>query len=758
MTRMMLIDAADAEETRVVITESGDVDHFDFVSKSKKQIKGNIFLGKVTRVEPSLQAAFVEYGGNKHGFLSFSEIHPDYYQIPVEDRKRLLEEAEAEAREEEEAQDGEEGEESSEPSDKKAKSSNRSKKAGVKRRGRRKVTAKKNENEEAVTPEADADEDKEQGTTQALANEVERVIASEEGDTETDADLIDEEGGAVEAVEEEEEVRKPRRPSSRRYKIQEVVRPGQILLVQVVKEERGNKGVSLSTYISLAGRYCVLMPNSHKAGGISRKIANGDDRKRLRDISSELKQLRGMNAIIRTAGIDRTRAEIKRDYEYLIKLWNQIREDALASIAPALVYEENDIIKRSIRDHYESEIETILVEGEDSYKQAKEFMKMLMPSHAPKVKRYKESNPIFTEHGVEQQLAELYHSTASLKSGGYVVINPTEALISIDVNSGRSTNERNVEETAYKTNLEACEEIARQLRLRNLGGLIVIDFIDMAYHKYRRNVERALKEALRNDRARIQVGHISTFGLLELSRQRMGASLIETTTETCPHCHGHGRVTLVESTVVQLMRNLQSFVAEHGSGEITVSVSQPVLLDLFNTHRDVLKQLEEAHEVTIIIELHTQDDRAYYQLKGQSGLRFDSLSGFARKGRGRRSRGNGRGSSGRQRSSASQEARRKEVDEEETPVEQVTDAKEHDEAPSKESSKRGSKGSKKSETGKSRRGSRKEKKAKDTSEEVVDDVVKPASNVAEETPEVEVPEDTPSPEKKRRGWWQRASG
>jgi ribonuclease E len=374
------------------------------------------------------------------------------------------------------------------------------------------------------------------------------------------------------------------------------------------------------------------MPNSPKGGGISRKIGSGDDRKRLREISDELKEMRGMSAIIRTAGMDRSKAEIKRDYEYLIKLWNQVREDALASIAPALVYEENDIIKRSIRDHYDGQLEAIIVQGDAAYKKAKEFMKLLMPSHAAKIKHYKEGVPLFAHYGVEAMLNTLYRPTAPLKSGGYLVINPTEALISVDVNSGRSTNEKNVEETAYRTNLEACAELARQLRLRNLGGLIVVDFIDMAYHKYRRNVEKALKDALKNDRAKIQIGHISTFGLLELSRQRIGSSLEESTTQPCAACNGTGRVPRPDAIILQLLRNLQHFLSEHGEGGVvTISLAQALLLELLNDHAEMVSKLRHDFKVDISFELHPDDKNTSYLFKGRNGLRFDSEQGYGNK-------------------------------------------------------------------------------------------------------------------------------
>jgi ribonuclease E len=654
---MMLIDAMEAQETRVVITDDGDIEHFDFITKSKKQIKGNIYLGKITRIEPSLQAAFVEYGGEKQGFLPFAEVHPDYYQIPVEDRRRLLEEVEAAAaRREREADEAEAASESDAQGQQDADSASEEARNGGRRgRGRRPLRRR------SVAETIDAEERviAEEPFTEGRAEAAEEKI-SDDGDEEMDDADAEEGEGTEEGV--TSDVRPhPRRGRGRsdddgdlrpmffrRYKIQEVIRPGQLVLVQVIKEERGNKGVSVSTYISLAGRYCVLMPNSPRAGGISRKIASGEDRKRLKEISEELKGIRGMNAIIRTAGIDRTRAEIKRDYEYLIKLWNQVRDDALSSIAPATVYEENDIIKRSIRDHYNGDIEHIYVEGEAAYRQAKDFMKILTPSHAARVKLYKDASPIFASYNIEPQISELYQSTAPLRSGGYIVINPTEALISIDVNSGRSTTERNVEETAYKTNLEACEEIARQLRLRNLGGLVVIDFIDMGYHKNRRNVERAMKEALRDDRARVQVSHISMFGLMELSRQRMGSSIEEATTQTCASCHGSGRVMAPETIVMQMFRQLHAFLGENRDTKtVTVAVSRHIMLELFNRYRDTLAALEQSLGVIITLELHPDDHDAVYVFKGKGGARFDSSEPVARRASSKRRNRSGRRVGGR---------------------------------------------------------------------------------------------------------------
>ena len=679
MTKRLLIDATHELETRVAIIVDEIIEHYDFVSSAKRQLKGNIYLGKITRIEPSLQAAFVEYGGNKQGFLSFSEIHPDYYQIPIADRKRLMEEAaraaeeEAarEARADREEEDAEASESSADEQDERPSRSRGRRRGGrgrtaapapaldaeadpidasamgdtplpehdfaeaalqeddapafddaavdivegdeptddtPKPKGRRRPFAKKKA-QKARTPvietssepvaEDDLDQPGEEsfdGDSQENSENAHEERAGHDSEREEDGEEND-----IETVSEEDVV-KPRPYNFRRYKIQEVIKPNQIVLVQVIKEERGNKGCSLSTYISLPGRYCVLMPNSPKDGGISRKIGSGADRKRLKDIAAELKELRGMSAIIRTAGIDRTRTEIKRDYEYLIKLWNTTRDLALSSTAPALVYEEGDIVKRTIRDYYNSDIAEVLVQGEPAYSSAKEFMKMIMPSHAARVKHFKEQQPLFSAYGVEEQLADLYNPIAPLPSGGYLVINPTEALISIDVNSGRSTTERNVEETAFKTNLEAAEEVARQLRLRDLGGLVVIDFIDMGYGKHRRAVERALKDALKSDRAKVQVGHISAFGLMELSRQRLGPSIFETTTLPCGHCGGTGHVRSPDATSVSLIRELES-MAFDGQSDIRVRMTPADALCLLNRYRHEVARLEQTYKLKITFEM-----------------------------------------------------------------------------------------------------------------------------------------------------------
>jgi ribonuclease E len=552
MANKMLIDATHAEETRVVVVDGNKVEDFDFESENKRQLAGNIYLAKVTRVEPSLQAAFVDYGGNRHGFLAFSEIHPDYYQIPVADREALLaeERAFAEAMAEEEDR----------PKSRRSRS----------RRGRSK--AAETVSEDAVeTQDADSasipgmdvvdlEGDPEEGHSPidfVGETPVETPASGEESDEdeapaaeaaeEVDAPAEDarDRDDQIESVAEEdvaEEIRQPRKPRPRKYKIQEVIKVRQILLVQVVKEERGNKGAALTTYLSLAGRYCVLMPNTARGGGISRKITNAADRKKLKEIANELDVPQGAGLIVRTAGAKRTKSEIKRDYEYLQRLWEQIRELTLQSIAPAKIYEEGDLIKRSIRDLYNREIDEVFVEGEAGYRTAKDFMKMIMPSHAKNVKHYHDQMPLFARYQVESYLASMFNPTVQLRSGGYIVIGVTEALVAIDVNSGRATKKGSIEETALETNLEAAEEIARQLRLRDLAGLIVVDFIDMEERKNNAAVEKRFKDKLKNDRARIQVGRISGFGLLEMSRQRLRPGMIEATTQPCPHCHGTGLI------------------------------------------------------------------------------------------------------------------------------------------------------------------------------------------------------------------------
>ena len=617
MAKRMLIDAQHPEETRVVIADENQIYDFDFVSTSKKQLKGNIYLAKITRVEPSLQAAFVEYGGGKQGFLPFAEIHADYYQIPVSDRKRLMEEQQREEAAEEaaersgaprerepepehqpEAAIGENGEhipaegEAPHPEELPAKEDD----------GDRPAYLMQGAIDISTSQEVEAPDHAEEHALVAQPDHGEPVeLHAAEG--EILADLSLEASAKEEGVEtlpsEEEEYRPKKNIFTKRYKIQEVIRRGQIVLVQVIKEERGNKGCSLTTYLSLAGRYCVLMPNSPKDGGISRKIANAEDRKRLKSISTELRLATGMSVIVRTAGMDRTRAEIKRDYDYLVKLWNQIREDTLKSNAPALIYEESDIIKRAIRDQYSNDIDELIIEGDDGYNAAREFMKLLLPSHTPKIKHYKEATPLFYAYNIEEQLLSMHDPVVKLRSGGYIVINPTEALISVDVNSGRATGERNIEETALKTNLEAAAEVARQLRLRDLAGLIVIDFIDMMESRNRRAVEKILKDSLKADRAKIQLGRISPFGLLEMSRQRLRPSISESNMVQCQHCIGRGVVRSNESMSIQMVRALEKEASSGSWIGLRLVVPQEVALHLLNTKRDALRTIEQRHNITV---------------------------------------------------------------------------------------------------------------------------------------------------------------
>jgi ribonuclease E len=555
MANKMLIDSTHPEETRVVVLRGNRVEEFDYENANRKPLRGNIYLAKVTRVEPSLQAAFVEYGGNRHGFLAFSEIHPDYYQIPVADRQALIAEEERAERE-------------------------AAKKADTDSRKRSKKVSKAKAKPEA---ESEAEDDE--------------AEAAEEGEAEHGEDSI-EAMGSDDAL---EEVPERPRQSRRQYKIQEVIRRRQILLVQVVKEERGTKGAALTTYLSLAGRYSVLMPNTGRGGGISRKITNAQDRKRLKTIAQDLEVPDGMGVILRTAGAARTKTEIKRDFEYLMRLWESVREVTLKSSAPALVYEEGSLIKRSIRDLYSKDIEEILVAGDDGYREAKDFMRMLMPSHAKQVKTYKEVTPLFARHGVESQLDAMFSNIVNLKSGGYLVMNPTEALVAIDVNSGRSTREHNIEDTALKTNLEAADEVARQLRLRDLAGLVVIDFIDMEEKRNNRAVEKRLKEALKNDRARIQVGQISPFGLMEMSRQRIRTGVVESSSIPCPTCGGSGQVRATPSVALQVLRLIEDQLIRSASHNLTVKTKLDVAFYILNNKRLHLRELENRFHVTITV-------------------------------------------------------------------------------------------------------------------------------------------------------------
>ncbi|HET6525322.1 ribonuclease E/G [Sphingopyxis sp.] len=587
MTTRMLIDARHREETRVAVTKGNRIEEFDFESAEHKQLKGNIYLAKVTRVEPSLQAAFVEYGGNRHGFLAFSEIHPDYYQIPKEDRDALLrEEAEhaaAAAQRAEEDLDELEGDVAD-------------------------VEYHDDENGDAPAPETIGEDGEEDGEGESGdAEDGEAEEGAEEGkDGRGDRKRRGRDGrkggrGRGRGRRGDDEDGESRMSLRRRYKIQDVIRRRQVMLVQVVKEERGNKGAALTTYLSLAGRYCVLMPNTMHGGGISRKISNGADRRKLKAMIDELNLPPTMGCIVRTAGMSRTKVEIKRDFDYLARLWDEIRENTLGSSAPALIHSDSDLVKRAIRDIYHKDIEEVLVEGDDGYKAAKQFMKLLMPSHARRVKQYADPVSLYQRYGVEDQLAGMLNPVVQLKSGGYLVINPTEALVSIDINSGRSTREHNIEQTALNTNLEAAHEIARQLRLRDMAGLVVIDFIDMDHGSNVRKVERAMKDALKNDRARIQVGRISGFGLMEMSRQRLRTGVLEASTRPCPHCEGTGLVRTASSAGLSALRLIEEEAARGKGNKITLRASQEATFYLLNEKRRELREIEELYGVTVEI-------------------------------------------------------------------------------------------------------------------------------------------------------------
>jgi ribonuclease E len=695
MGSKMLIDASHPEETRVVVLKGNRIEEFDFESAARRQLKGNIYLAKVTRVEPSLQAAFVEYGGNRHGFLAFAEIHPDYYQIPLADRMALLQ-----AEEEEHARDGDGdddddddnghrqssrsrgrrgGESSSGDDDGRGKSRSRTVRRGdgetetqAQSEGESEDTSQDNERHSDATSDADQTENdndlstgespdgEDSGETepsgaddsprgQPLAATHDRESLSEPVESDVDAESSEDQpdatptsdgeqpaepeltaaapgaglglpgdlGNGIEEVGEDpdtqkvesigaedamEEVPQRRRKMQRRqYKIQEVIKRRQVILVQVVKEERGNKGAALTTYLSLAGRYCVLMPNTARGGGISRKITDSGDRRRLKEVAKEIEVPQGMGLIVRTAGAQRTKTEIKRDYDYLLRLWESVRDLTLKSQAPALVYEEGSLVKRAIRDLYTKDVDEVTVEGDDAYREAKDFMKMLMPSHAKNVKSYKDARPLFSRYQAESQLDGLYSPTVTLPSGGYMVINQTEALVSVDINSGKSTREHNIEDTALRTNLEASDEIARQLRLRDLAGLVVIDFIDMEEKRNNRNVERRLKDALKNDRARIQVGHISHFGLLEMSRQRLRPGLLEGSSRTCPHCEGRGIVRSISSCGLSVLRAVEEYLIARKPENLTVKCTREIAFYILNEKRDNLLSIETSYGISVFI-------------------------------------------------------------------------------------------------------------------------------------------------------------
>jgi ribonuclease E len=711
MAKKMLIDATHAEETRVVVVDGNKVEEFDFETANRRQLAGNIYLAKVTRVEPSLQAAFVDYGGNRHGFLAFAEIHPDYYQIPLADRQALLEEERAAAAEAEEAEER--------PRSSRGDSSRADRDAGNganggsngNRRRRGRGRSERAQDSDAVTrsedipgmavvdgddtsdvvdatavdatsettavdttaevaasvdgtvsgaivepvatepaveadavaaPEADAtaeseaapeqDDAEQDDAAQSDAQDEDGQDAEEQDESDDDGDTNASEDDDIESVSEDdvaEEIRAPRKPRARRYKIQEVIKMRQIMLVQVVKEERGNKGAALTTYLSLAGRYCVLMPNTARGGGISRKITNIPDRKKLKEIASEMEVPQGAGLIIRTAGSQRTRSEIRRDYEYLMRLWEQIREHTLKSTAPAPIYEEGDLIKRSIRDLFSKEIDEVLVEGDRGYALAKDFMRMIMPNHADQVVNYKEAMPLFARFQVESYLGAMFNPVVQLKSGGYIVIGITEALVAVDVNSGRATKEGSIEETALKTNLEAAEEVARQLRLRDLAGLIVIDFIDMEERKNNAAVEKRMKDKLKSDRARIQVGRISGFGLMEMSRQRLRPGMLESTTQPCSHCHGTGLIRSDDNIALQVLRAIEEEGTRKRSREVLVRAPIAVANYLMNAKREHIATIEARYGMSVRIEADPHlisPDYAIEKFKTQTRVIADVMS------------------------------------------------------------------------------------------------------------------------------------
>jgi len=611
MATRMLIDARHPEETRVAVLKGNRIEEFDFESAEHKQIKGNIYLAKVTRVEPSLQAAFVDFGGNRHGFLAFSEIHPDYYQIPQADREALLAEERAHAEEEaalraeeDDFEDGDDGDDTDLSSVEEIDTSEKDDVATIED-----GHLDDESGEDASDDDADEGDDAGEERPRSRGRRGRR------------------QGGGNSRAKEMDDLKAKRQALRRRYKIQDVIQRRQVLLVQVVKEERGNKGAALTTYLSLAGRYCVLMPNSSHGGGISRKINSASDRKRLKQIVGELSLPRSMGLIVRTAGLQRTKTEIKRDFDYLARLWDEIREKTLGSSAPAMIHSDSDLVKRAIRDIYNREIEEVVVEGAEGYRAAREFMKLLMPSHVRRVKQYADPVPLFQRYGAEDQLSAMYDPMVQLKSGGYLVINPTEALVSIDINSGRSTKEHGIEQTALSTNLEAAREIARQLRLRDMAGLVVIDFIDMEYGSNVRKVEKAMKEALKNDRARIQVGRISGFGLMEMSRQRLRTGVLEATTRSCPHCDGTGLVRTASSAGLSALRLIEDEAAKGKGTTITLYASTEAAVYLLNAKRGDLAEIEERYDVTVEVLPEGEDEGAKMRV-ASSGPRPTSVPRF----------------------------------------------------------------------------------------------------------------------------------
>ena len=624
MTKRMLIDGTHPEETRVAVVDGERLEEYDYESAFRKPLKGSFFLAKVTRVEPSLQAAFVNFGGNRHGFLPFSEIHPDYFRIPISDREALIaeEDEEIQAMEEaEEAEDDDNGDDDVEITDDADEVDELGGEDAVDNgdidedEDDNIGNKKEDEPNEEDDPDGNSDESSEDadGNNKGRGgrgrgrnnqrggrgrNNNQRGGGRGRRNAASNNQKVESFGG--DNVEDEQSYRFKMR---RKYKIQEVIKRGQIMLVQVSKEERGNKGAAVGSYLSLPGRYCVLMPNSPRAGGISRKISNYKDRAKMRELLKDLDVPKGMSVILRTAGVTRTKAEIKRDLEYLMRLWNNIRELTLESSAPALVYEEADLVKRAVRDLYTRDVEEIVIAGEEAYKTAKDFMKMMIPSHVKKVKEFTEGGAasLYKKYGIERQISEIGETTVTLKSGGYLVINPTEALVSVDVNSGKATKERNIEDTALKTNLEAAEEVARQLRLRDLGGLVVIDFIDMEDRRNNGKVERRMRESLSGDRARIQMGRISSFGLMEMSRQRMNPSLSESQFETCPHCEGTGRTRTADAASIMLLRAIEEEAVRGRAAQVIVHVSNAVALYLLNQKRSHISEIENRYDLSVLI-------------------------------------------------------------------------------------------------------------------------------------------------------------
>ncbi len=854
MSKKMLIDATHSEETRVAVVDNGRLDEFDYESAFRKPLKGNIYLAKVTRVEPSLQAAFVNFGGNRHGFLPFSEIHPDYFRIPVSDREALIAEQEAdlEAHDEEEEKleeegadeealetdsddDGEDdsveelgGDLAIEADDKDADAQDDVKEEKPKK-GRK---SKKDKEAEEKAEKEQAEDTPEEDPEDAIGNKIEDPDTDEpngnvvEGEgEETDGNSRNQRGGRgrggrgrgrggrgrgrggqgggrnaahrtkrVETFggDEMNDEQKFRFNLRRKYKIQEVIKRGQIMLVQVSKEERGNKGAAVGSYLSLPGRYCVLMPNSPRAGGVSRKISNYKDRAKMRDMMKDLEVPKGMSVILRTAGVTRTKAEVKRDLDYLLRLWDTIRGKTLESSAPALVYEEADLIKRAVRDLYTRDVEEIHVAGEEGYKTAKEFMKMMIPSHAKRVIEYKDEGvPLFNKFKVEGQIADIGETTVTLKSGGYLVINPTEALVSIDVNSGKATKERHIEETALKTNLEAAEEVARQLRLRDLGGLVVIDFIDMEDRRNNGKVERKMRDSLSGDRARIQMGRISSFGLMELSRQRMSASLGETQFETCEGCQGSGRIRTADAASIMVLRAIEAEGIKGRAAQVIVHVSNVVALYILNHKRANMAEIEKRYGFTVLIRSDetlgasgfrvevskpsgksaTNDDAE----EAGSDAKNDEESGDNRRGGRRRGRrgGRGRGRNNRdQDTNQNQDAQ--DSGEQSAEKSEEGDAKKPEKAPKKASEKETEAKSDKAdvkveEKKEEKKPAAKKAAAKKPSEKKPEAKKAKASNDDDKVKETEKPlkkaakkkDDTPkdyetvneTPKAKKKGWW-----